>query len=113
MEDTNTYRVPEEFNPWNSADAIRGLVDAVHQFHLEGPGTQRVIPFGDKAGLNALIELLQVEAHTLHDYLHEIANSTTLSLPLTDNEFDAINYGCNRNKVKEPAALYSFDNSPH
>jgi len=107
MEDSNTYRVPEDFNPWNSVDAIRGLVDAVHQFHLEGPGTESVIPFGDKAGLNALIELLQVEAHALHDYLHEISNSTTLSLPLTDEDFEAIGYGRNRNEVKERQALYA------
>ena len=107
MEDSNTYRVPEDFNPYTSADAVRGLVDAIHQFHLEGPGTERVIPFGDKAGLNALIELLQTEAHALHDYLHEIANSTTLSLPLTDEEFAAISYGRNKDEVKEPPALYA------
>lgn len=108
MEDSKTaYSVPEGFDPYTAADAIRGLVDAIHKFHFEGPGTQRVIPFGDKAGLNAMIELLQVDAHALHDYLHEIANSTTLSLPLTDEEFDTIGYGKKRDEVKEPTALYA------
>ncbi|HEX7048300.1 MAG TPA: hypothetical protein VF275_12085 [Gammaproteobacteria bacterium] len=107
MEDSTPYRMPEDFNPFISIDAARGLTDAIHHFLLEGPGTQRVIPFGDKAGADALVELLQAEVHALHDYLHEITNRTSLNLPMSDAEFDALDIqhrqdGC----VKEPRARY-------
>lgn len=102
-----TYRMPEGFDPHSTIDAIRGLTDAIHQFLLEGPGTQRVIPAGERAGLNALLEQLQVEVHALHDYLREIENRTTLELPVSDEDFDAIDVRYARNdKVREAAGLY-------
>lgn len=72
MEKKNsTYRMPEGFSPYASLDSVRGLSDAIHQFMLEGPGTQAVIPYGDKAGLNGLIELLQEQTQALHEYFGE------------------------------------------
>lgn len=108
MEDSrSTYRMPEGFNPYSSIDAIRGLIDAVHQFLTEGPGTNRVIPSGDRAGLDALVELLQAEVHALHAYLREIENRTTLELPKSEADFDALDVSHRRiDSVKEPAAVY-------
>lgn len=103
----NTYRMPEGFDPYSTADAIRGLTDAVHQFLFEGPGVERIIPPGDRAGLNALVELLQPEVHALHAYLREIENRLTLDLPTTDAEFDALDVRHSKNdEVKEEQSLY-------
>ena len=107
MEDTTAYRIPEDFNPCTCVNAIRGLTDAIHHFLLEGPGTKHVIPFGDKAGLESLIELLQAEVHALHDYLHAIANRTSLKLPLTEADFEALEYGSGRHEVREATAVYA------
>lgn len=107
MEDPSNYRVPEGFNPYVSADAARGLIDAVHHFLFEGPGTARLIPPAERAGLNALVELLQTEIHCLQDYLREIENRTTLDLPLTDAAFDAIDVRFRHaDGVKEPSPAY-------
>lgn len=106
-ESSNTYRVPECINPWNSADGVHGLADAIHQFLLEGPGTARVIPPGDRAGLNALVEMLLAELHELHEYLHQIENRTTLDLPMSDADFDAIDVRhARKDEIKEEPALY-------
>ena len=110
MEDSrSTYRMPQGFHPSQSADIARGLIDAIHQFLFEGPGTARVIPPGDRAGLNALVELLQAEVRALHAYLREIENRTTLVLPMNDAEFDALDVRHKRyDGVKEPSPAYAF-----
>lgn len=103
-----SYRMPEGFNPYASLDSVRGLSDAIQQFMLEGPGTNSVIPYGDKAGVNALIEILQGEAHALHDYFAELQNRTSLDLPLSQEEIDALDFRNSKDEVKETAALYSI-----
>ncbi len=109
MDESITYHMPQGFNPYASADAARGLIDAIHQFLFEGPGTARVIPSGDRAGLNALVELLQAEVRALHAYLREIENRTTLVLPMNDAEFDALDVRHKRfDGVKEPAMTYAI-----
>lgn len=108
MEDTNTYRLPEGFDPYTSIDAVRGLADAVHRFMAEGPGTQREIPSGDRAGLNALIELLQAEVQALHEYFAELENRTSLDLPRSQEELDALDFRNFKGGVREPAAVYSI-----
>lgn len=108
MEDSNSsYRMPQGFHPSQSADIARGLIDAIHQFLTEGPGTNRVIPSGDRAGLNGLVELLQGEVHALHDYLREIENRTTLELPKSDADFDELDVRHKAFKgVMEPQLVY-------
>lgn len=102
-----SYRIPEGFDPQSTINAVRGLTDAIHQFLLEGPGTARVIPAGERAGLNALVEQLQAEVHALHDYLREIENRTTLELPMSDADFDAIDVRfARKDEIKEEPALY-------
>ena len=109
MDDTNTtYRMPEGFDPYISLDAIRGLADAVNRFMTEGPGTQRVIPSGDRAGLNALIELLQAEVQALHEYFAELENRTSLELPRDQDELDAMDFRNSEDEVRETAAVYSI-----
>lgn len=108
MEKKNsTYRMPEGFNPFSTADAVRGLTDAIHHHTLQGPGTERSPRRGDKAGLNALTKLLQAHVHELHDYLTEIENSTTLHLPLSDEEFETLHVKhAKKDEVNEERALY-------
>ena len=66
------------------------------------------LPPGDRAGLNALVELLQAEVRALHAYLREIENRTTLDLPMNDAEFDALDVRHRRfDGVKEPAMTYA------
>lgn len=110
MEDSKTaFPLPEDFDPTATADFIRGLTDAIHHFLLEGPGTARVIPTGDKAGLNALIEQLQAEVHALHDWLSEIENSTTLELPRTEADFEAVHVKhARKDEIREPVPIYSI-----
>ena len=102
-----TYRMPEGFNPYASLDSVRGLSDAIHHFMLEGPGTQRVIPSGERAGVNALIELVQSEARALHEYFAELENQSLLDLPRDQEELDEMK-SATKNEVKEPAAIYAI-----
>ena len=102
---STAYRIPENFNPYSTINAIRGLTDAIHRLLLEGPGTSARMEHGDRAGLNALIELLQAEVHVLHDYLSEIDNRGSLDLPTSDEELDALDAKY-RNDVREEPALY-------
>lgn len=100
-----TYRMPEGFDPHAALNAARGLADAVHWFLLEGPGTARVIPSGDRAGLNALVELLRGTVQELHEYFAELENRTVLELPRSQEELDALDIRF-RNEVREAPALY-------
>lgn len=103
----STYRMPEGFNLYSTADAVRGLTDAVHYTLMEGPGTDAHMSRGDRAGLNAMVELLQARVHELHDYLIEIENSTTLNLPTSDADFEALHVKhARKDEVKEEAAIY-------
>lgn len=102
----SSYRVPDGFNPHVSIDHVRALTDAVHQLVTEGDMTGRPAPQAAYSNLVSLMELLQPEVHALHGYLGEIENATTLTLPITDEDFDAIAVG--GNFVKEPAAVYAI-----
>lgn len=108
-----TYRMPAGFNPYISIDRVRGLTDAIHHILLEGAGTRREMGYADKASLNGLIELLQEHVHELHAYLTEITNRTTLMLPMSDADFEALDVEFLRGKgddgfqgVKEEPLLY-------
>lgn len=93
MNKKNTsYRMPEGFNPYSAIDEARGLADAVHWMHFEGPGAAETMAFGDKVSLDALVEMLRARIHDLHDYIHELGNSTSLHLPMNDAELDALRY---------------------
>ncbi len=107
MEKKISYRVPQGFNPFSTADTCRGLTDAVHHFLLEGPGTKARMTRAEKAGLNSLVELLHQHIHALHDYLAEIENSTTLDLPMTDEDFEALHVKhAKKYEVREPELVY-------
>ncbi|HEX7030167.1 MAG TPA: hypothetical protein VF254_06190, partial [Gammaproteobacteria bacterium] len=67
-------------------------------------GTQRMIPHGDRAGLNALVELLQSEVQTLHEYFGELENRSLLDLPRDQEEMDALD--ADKYEVREERALY-------
>ena len=109
MEKKISYRIPEGFNPYTCMDTIRGLVDAIHHFETEGPGTDRIPSRGDRAGLTALLDQLQLHTHELHDYFNEIQNSTTLELPLSDSDFESLHVKhARKDEVKEPPALYAI-----
>ncbi|HEX7046376.1 MAG TPA: hypothetical protein VF275_02220 [Gammaproteobacteria bacterium] len=101
---STTYRIPEDFNPYISADHVRALTDALHQLVTEGEMTQRPAPQTAYSNLVSLMELLQPEVHALHDYLGEIENRGTLNLPLTDEEFDAVSV--EKNWVREESPIY-------
>lgn len=105
----NTYRIPAGFNPWQTFDALRGLADALRHFTTEGPGTRDPIEYSDRCSLDGLIELLQREAHALHDYFTAIGDNTLLKLPLTDSDFESLHVKrTTEHEVKEPAALYAI-----
>lgn len=102
------YCIPEGFNPYTTADTIRGLTDSIHFILLEGAGIDVQMLPGDKAGLNALMELLQEQVHALHEYLVDIENRSILQLPMSEDEFDAISVEKNRHYdgVKEAPTIY-------
>jgi len=102
------YRMPEGFNPYAAMDAIRGLTDAIHHSLLEGPGTAARMPYGDKAALNGLVELLHEQVHAWHDYMAELENRTTVELPRTQEELDALDFRNFKDEVRESAAIYSI-----
>ncbi|HEX7029179.1 MAG TPA: hypothetical protein VF254_01155 [Gammaproteobacteria bacterium] len=103
---STTYRIPEDFNPYVSADHVRTLTDALHQLVTEGEMTLRPAPQTAYSNLVSLMELVQPEVHALHDYLREIENRGTLELPLTDEELEAVSV--DRNRVREEPAIYAI-----
>lgn len=104
----NIYRVPEGFHPFTCMDTIRGLTDAIHRYMTEGPGTQRKPGRGNQGGLVALIDQLQHHVHQLHAWLIEIENATSLELPFTDADFEALQLKyTGRNEIRESPALYA------
>lgn len=53
--------------------------------------------------------MLQAHVYELHDYLTEIENSTSLRLPLSDADFEAIHVKhMKKNEVRETAAVYAI-----
>lgn len=96
--------LPEGFNPHSTADTIRGLTDAVHHLVTEGEMIEQPAPKHALGKLQALADLLQVEVRTLHDYLREIENRTTLRLPMTAEDFDETDVA--RNQVRETSPVY-------
>src|SRR5690606_22081024 len=106
---STTYRVPEGFHPITCMDTIRGLADAIHHHMTEGPGTERNPSRGDQGGLISLIDLLQQHVHELHAWFIEIENSTSLELPLTDADFEALRGKLGgKDEVREKAAVYAI-----
>jgi len=101
-----TYRIPEGFNPYFAADTIRAITDAIHHLVTEGEMNNRPLPAHAFTSLQRLMELLQSEVHALHEYLSEIENSTTLDLPFTDAELEALSV--EKHFVRETAAVYSI-----
>lgn len=99
-----TYRIPEGFDPFSTADTARALADAAHHLVTEGAMVERPVPRHAYSNLLALMELLQPEMHALQEYLREIENSTTLKLPMSDEDFEEISV--ERNRVRETAAVY-------
>lgn len=94
------------FDPFSTADTARALTDAVHHLVTEDEMIERPAPRFALASLQSLMELLQPEVHALHEYLREIENSTTLKLPMSDEDFEAISV--EKNRVRETAAVYSI-----
>ena len=104
-----SYRIPEGFNPFSAIDTVRALTDAIHHLATEGELIERPAPQHALGTLQSLLELLQREAHELHAYLREIENSTTLALPGSDADFEALHVNHARNnKIRETAAIYSI-----
>lgn len=108
MEDSRTaHSVPEGFNPWITLDAIRGLADAIHHVLLEGPGAEDRMAYGDRAALDGLAGLMRDRARALHDYFTRVGDITTVKLPLSEEDFDALHVRHARtDEVKEEPALY-------
>lgn len=100
-----SYRMPEGFNPYSAIDTARGLADAIRWMHVEGPGAAETIEFGDKVSMDALVEMLRARIHELHDYIHEIGNSTSLHLPMNEAELDELRWR-GANMVREESPLY-------
>ena len=101
------YRMPEGFNPFSAADAARGLADAIHWMHFEGPASEETVDLGDKLALDALVEMLRSQVHELHDYIHELVNNTSLRLPMNEMELEDLRWK-GKNTVRESAAIYSI-----
>lgn len=100
------YHLPEGFNPFFSADRVRALTDALHQLVVDGEITG---PKHAVASLHALLEMLRPEAQALQEYLREVENSTTLRLPVSDEDFEALHVRhAGKGDVKEPGAVYIF-----
>lgn len=110
MEDNHTpYRMPEGFNPFAAVDTVRALTDAIHHMVTAGELIERAAPKHALGTLQSLLELLQPEVHTLHEYLREIENSTTLALPGSDADFEALHVKHARNnEIRETAAIYAI-----
>lgn len=110
MEDSETaYSLPEGFNPWMALDAIRGLSNGIHHVLNDGAGTQEQMAYGDRAALDGLVELLREQVHALHDYFTHVSDVTTLKLPRTAADFEALHVRhARKDEVREPAAVYSI-----
>jgi hypothetical protein len=108
--DTN-YRMPEGFDAVTTVRNAKALTDAAHQLVTEGEMTSRPAPQEAYASLVALMELLQPEVDALFYYLREIENSTTLDLPSSDEDFEALHVRYSKHRddeVKETAAVYAI-----
>jgi hypothetical protein len=102
-----TYRMPEGFNPHLTLDALRGLADALHHGMTEGSDADDGMSYGDEAARDGLVYLLRREMHALHDYFTQIGDITTLKLPMSEADFEAIHVRRARaEEVKEEPALY-------
>lgn len=107
MEDSPTCRVPEDFNPWITLDAIRGLADGIHHVLYDGAGTKEQMDYGDRAALDGLVGLLREKVHALHDYFTRVGDVTTLKLPVTEADFEALHIGrSGEGEVREEPPLY-------
>ena len=106
-EKDTTYRMPDGFNPFSAVDTARGLAEAIRWMHFEGPGAADTVALGDKLALDALVDLLRKHVRELHDYIHEIANRTSLHLPMNDAEFDALRDN-GFDGVRETAPVYAI-----
>lgn len=107
MEDSSTYGTPENFNPWIALDAIRGLADAIHHMVTEGPGADNEMTDGDRAAMEGLTGLMREKAHALHDYFRRVGDITTVRLPVTEADFEAMHVKhAKTDEIKEESALY-------
>lgn len=108
MEDSKTaYPLPENFNPWTALDAIRGLADALHQMVVEGPAAEDAMSDGDHASLEGLTALMREKVHALHAYFRLLGDITTVRLPVTAADFEAVHVKhAKSDEVREEAPLY-------
>jgi hypothetical protein len=60
-----------------------------------------------RTNVESLLRLLKREIHTLRDYFTALGDETTLKLPLTDADFEAVHVKhAKADEVKEEPALY-------
>lgn len=63
------YTLPEDFDPWMAADALKGVTEAMYWFMTEGPGTGQTWTRGTHASLVGLSWIARRLAHQLHAYM--------------------------------------------
>lgn len=105
-----TYRMPDGFNPYHAANALRGLAAAIRQMVMQGPLSESSLSDEEYFSLCGLVTLMHEQARALHDYLLDIENRTTIRLPRSEADFEKLSipeldpddYG----KVKEPSLVY-------
>jgi hypothetical protein len=106
----STYRIPEGFNPWQAFDNLCGIVDAADHYITEGPASaEHDMDHATRTNVESLLRLLKREIHTLRDYFTALGDETTLKLPLTDADFEAVHVKhAKADEVKESAAIYAI-----
>lgn len=112
MEEKSTnpgeYRPPEDFNPYNHADAIKGIAECLHDLFTEGRATDIRHSNELRSTIVGLVWAQHKFVQELHEWLMNIENLTTIRLPIRAEDFDEHHVrNQKRDGVEDAPAIYA------
>ncbi|MBW3566893.1 MAG: hypothetical protein KY410_02865 [Proteobacteria bacterium] len=94
------HTLPDDFDPWMAADALKGVTEAMYWFVTEGPGAGQSWSRGTHASLVGLSWIARRLAHELHLYMTRLSEAG-IEFPKLDNPGDE--------EIRDAAGIYALN----
>jgi len=96
---TDKHSLPDDFDPWLAADALKGLTEALYWFLTEGPAADQPMSRGTHSSLIGLSWAARRLARELHAYMAVLSEAGVV-LPMPESP---------DNEIGESAAGYALN----
>lgn len=98
------FRLPDNFHPYRSLDAILGISQALRLLVTDDAFLESNLPDSTFHAATGLVEQLEHLVLDFHRYFCAIEDITSIRLPCNAADFERLSIF--RNAVREPSVLY-------